>query len=116
MKRWLSRRTRALIEVAPISDAPPSDRAMRSALESARTIPEAAASLTAQQQFDQALARLVRDIKIPREAAEWFVNAVLIQGRNAVGKGQRATRRSSPRPGGAGARWNRGLFFLRAVA
>lgn len=80
MKRWLSRRTRALIEVAPISDAPPSDRAMRSALESARTIPEAAASLTAQQQFDQALARLVRDIKIPREAAEWFVNAVLIRG------------------------------------
>ena len=58
MKRWLSRRKRALIECAPISDEPPSDRAMRSALESARTIPEAAASLTAQQQFDQALATL----------------------------------------------------------
>ena len=54
---------------------------MRSALESARTIPEAAASLTAQQQFDQALAGLVQDIKIPREAAEWFVNADLIRGR-----------------------------------
>jgi hypothetical protein len=80
MKHWLSRRTRALIEVAPISDAPPSDRAMRSALESARTIPEAAASLTAQQQFDQALAGLVCDIKIPREAAEWFVNAALLRG------------------------------------
>jgi hypothetical protein len=80
VKRWLSRRKRALIECAPINDAPPSDRAMRSALESARTIPEAAASLTAQQQFDQALAELVQDIKIPREAAEWFVNADLIRG------------------------------------
>ncbi|HEX5176498.1 MAG TPA: hypothetical protein VFV83_05685 [Chthoniobacteraceae bacterium] len=80
VKRWLSRRKRALIECAPISDAPPSDRAMRSALESARTIPEAAASLTAQQQFDQALATLVQDIPIPREAAEWFVNSNLIRG------------------------------------
>ena len=80
MKRWLSRRKRALIECAPISDAPPSDRAMRSALESARTIPEAAASLTAQQQFDQALAALVRGIHIPHEAAEWFVNGALIRG------------------------------------
>lgn len=80
MKRWLSRRKRALIEVAPISDAPPSDRAMRSALESARTIPAAAASLTAQQQFDQALAGLARRIPIPHEAAEWFVNAALIRG------------------------------------
>lgn len=80
MKRWLSRRKRALIECAPISDAPPSDRAMRSALESARTIPEAAASLTAQQQFDQALAGLVGRIHIPQQAAEWFVNANLIRG------------------------------------
>jgi hypothetical protein len=80
VKRWLSRRKRALIECAPINDAPPSDRAMRSALESARTIPETAASLTAQQQFDQALAGLVQDIQIPREAAEWFVNADLIRG------------------------------------
>ncbi|MGI8957170.1 MAG: hypothetical protein ACR2II_09695 [Chthoniobacterales bacterium] len=79
MKRWLSRRQRALIECAPISDAPPSDRAMHSALESARTIPEAAASLTAQQQFDQALAGLVRRIQIPAKAAEWFVNANLIR-------------------------------------
>ncbi|HEY3663604.1 MAG TPA: hypothetical protein VGL24_10660 [Chthoniobacterales bacterium] len=80
MKRWLSRRKRALIECAPISDEPPSDRAMRSALEIARTIPETAASLTAQQQFDQALAGLVGRIQIPQEAAEWFVNANLIRG------------------------------------
>ena len=80
MRRWLSRRKRALIECAPITDAPPSDRAMRSALESARTIPEAAASLSAQQQFDQALAKLVRKIAIPKEAEEWFVNAALIKG------------------------------------
>ena len=79
MKRWLSRRKRALIECAPISDAPPSDRAMRSAVESARTIPEAAASLTAQQQFDQAVATLTQSIPIPREAADWFVNSTLIQ-------------------------------------
>jgi hypothetical protein len=80
VKRWLSRRKRALIECAPISEEPPSDRAMRSALESARTIPETAASLTAQQQFDQALASLVQGIVIPQEAAEWFVNGTLVQG------------------------------------
>ncbi len=80
MKRWLTRRQRALVECAPISEAPPSDRAMRSALENARTIPEEAASLTAQQQLDQAIAGLVRAIQIPQEAAEWFVNAELIQG------------------------------------
>src|SRR5665213_3668821 len=80
MKRWLSRRKRALIECAPISETPPGDRAMRSALESAHTIPEAAASLTTQQQFDQALAALVRKIEIPKEAAEWFVNASLMKG------------------------------------
>ena len=80
MKRWLSRRKRDLIECAPISDALPSDRAMRSALESARTIPEAAASLTTQQQFDQALAKLTAQIVIPKEVEEWFVNAALIKG------------------------------------
>ena len=80
MKRWLSRRKRALIECAPISEAPPSDRAMRSALETARTIPEAAASLTAQHQFDVALAGVVRRIEIPKEAKEWFVNGALIKG------------------------------------
>ena len=80
MKHWLSRRKRALLECAPISDAPPNDRAMRSALESARTIPEAAASLTTQQQFDQALAKLVRQIEIPKSTEEWFVNASLIKG------------------------------------
>lgn len=80
MKRWLSRRKRELIECAPISDARPSDRAMRSALETARTIPEAAASLTAQQQFDQALAKLAQQIVIPKKAEEWFVNGALIKG------------------------------------
>lgn len=80
MKRWLSRKKRDLIECAPIGDAPPNDRAMRSALESARTIPEAAASLTAQQQFDQALAKLTSQITIPKEVEEWFVNATLLKG------------------------------------
>jgi hypothetical protein len=80
MKRWLSRRKRALLECAPISETPPSDRAMRSALETARTIPEAAAALTAQHQFDVALANLVSRIPIPREAEEYFVNAALIKG------------------------------------
>lgn len=80
MKRWLSRRKRDLIECAPISDAPTSDRAMRSALETARTIPEAAASLSAQHRFDVALARRVQQITIPKKAKEWFVNADLIKG------------------------------------
>ncbi|MEO6872821.1 MAG: hypothetical protein ABI233_11455 [Chthoniobacterales bacterium] len=80
MRRWLSRRKRALLECAPISDNPPNDRAMRSALESARTIPEAAASLTTQQRFDQALAALVAKIEVPKAAEEWFVNVALIKG------------------------------------
>ena len=80
MKRWLTRRKRALVEVAPISDTPPSDRAMRSALETARTIPETAAALTAQHHFDVALANLVHRIAIPKEAEEYFVNAALIKG------------------------------------
>ena len=80
MRRWLSRRKRDLLECAPINEGPPSDRTMRSALETARTIPEAAASLSAQHQFDVALAKLVREIPIPQEAREWFVNAALIKG------------------------------------
>ncbi len=80
MRRWLSRRKRALIECAPISDAPISDRAMRSALETARTIPETAASLSAQHHFDVALAGLVEKITVPKEAEEWFVNGELLQG------------------------------------
>jgi hypothetical protein len=80
MRRWLSRRKRNLLEIAPIGESAPSDRAMRSALETARTIPEAAATLTAQHQFDVALAGLVRQIPIPKEAEEWFVNASLLRG------------------------------------
>lgn len=80
MKRWLSRKKRDLIECAPIDDARPNDRAMRSALERARTIPEAAASLTAQQQFDQALAKLAGAITIPKEVEEWASNATLLKG------------------------------------
>jgi hypothetical protein len=80
MRRWLSRRKRDLLECAPINEAPPSDRAMRSALETARTIPAAAATLTAQHHFDLALAKLVHQIEIPKEAEEWFVNAALIKG------------------------------------
>lgn len=80
MKHWLTRSKRDLIECAPISDAPPSDRAMRSALETARTIPAAAASLDAQHDFDLALAGLVQQIAIPKEAEEWFVNASLLKG------------------------------------
>ena len=80
MRRWLSRRKRDLLECAPISETPPSDRAMRSALETARTIPTAAATLSAQHQFDVALANLVQRIAIPHEAKEWFVNAALMKG------------------------------------
>ena len=116
MKRWLSRRKRALIECAPISDEPPSDRAMRSALESARTIPEAAASLTAQQQFDQALATLAQGIAIPQEAAEWFVNGTLIQGSKTQLE-KDGTPSGHPRhsPGGPGDGRNRNFLFRRAV-
>lgn len=53
---------------------------MRAALENARTIPEAAASLTAQQQFDHAMAGLVRKIAIPKAAEEWSLNVALLKG------------------------------------
>jgi hypothetical protein len=53
---------------------------MRSARETARTIPEAAATLNAQHHFDVALANLVHKISIPKEAEKWFVNAALIKG------------------------------------
>ena len=87
MKSWLSRRKRALLDCAPINDTAPNDRAMRSALESARSIPEAAASLSHQHQFDQALAALVAQIEVPKAAEEWFVNVALIKGAKRSWKG-----------------------------
>ena len=56
---------------------------MRSAIESARTIPEAAASLTTQQQFDQALARLVAADRDPEGGRGMVRQCRADQGREA---------------------------------
>jgi hypothetical protein len=63
----LSRHQRMLVQCAPISDARVNDRRMRVALNRARKTEEFAT----QQNFDRAVAELVRAIPIPREITEW---------------------------------------------
>src|SRR5438876_2908705 len=64
----LLRRQRALLNCAPISEDRLTDRSMRSAVSSAA----ASADFVNQQNFDRAVAELVRLIPIPPETAEWF--------------------------------------------
>ncbi|MEP6709249.1 MAG: hypothetical protein ABJB32_03855 [Verrucomicrobiota bacterium] len=73
MKRpRISRRKRALIECAPITEAVDNDRAMRSALKRAKTV--SAEELNRQQDFDRAIAALVGNIPIPAEIEQWFAS------------------------------------------
>jgi hypothetical protein len=62
------RRQRYFLNCAPISARQLADRAMRSAISRA----DGSAEFVDQQNFDRALARLVRLIPIPAESAEWF--------------------------------------------
>src|SRR5206468_5899068 len=64
----LLRRQRALLNCAPISQDGLADRSMRSAVYRAA----ASADFVNQQNFDRAIAELVRRIPIPPETAEWF--------------------------------------------
>jgi hypothetical protein len=62
------RRQRSLLNCAPISARQLTDRPMRSAISRA----DGSAEFVDQQNFDRALARVVRLISIPAESAEWF--------------------------------------------
>lgn len=64
----LLRRQRALLNCAPISHDRPPDRSMRAAVARADDFEE----FRNQQNFDRAVAGLVRLIPIPPETAEWF--------------------------------------------
>jgi hypothetical protein len=70
------RRQRALLNCAPVSAHQPPDRAMRSALSRA----DGSAEFVTQQNFDRAVADVVRLIPIPAESAEWFSEKDLLPG------------------------------------
>ena len=72
----LLRRQRALLNCAPISEDRLTDRSMRSAVSSAA----ASADFVNQQNFDRAVAELIRLIPIPPETAEWFSEKDLVVG------------------------------------
>jgi len=64
----LLRRRRALLNCAPISHGNLTDRSMRAAVSRA----DGSDEFVNQQNFDRALAELVRHVPIPPESAEWF--------------------------------------------
>src|SRR5262249_55493022 len=68
------RRQRALLNCAPISAPRLADRSMRSAISRA----DGSVEFTNQQNFDRAVARLIRLIPIPAESAEWFSEKDLV--------------------------------------
>ena len=68
------RRQRSLLNCAPISARQLAHRAMRSAISRA----DDSVEFTDQQNFDSAVARLVRLIPIPAESAEWFSEKDLV--------------------------------------
>src|SRR5215470_501048 len=70
----LMRRQRSLLNCAPISARQSADRPMRSAISRA----DGSTEFTNQQNFDRAVARLVRLIPIPAESAEWFSEKDLV--------------------------------------
>src|SRR3989475_4883861 len=72
----LLRRQRALLNCAPISEDRLTDRSMRSAVSRAA----ASADFVNQQNFDGAIAELVRLIPIPPETTEWFSEKDLVVG------------------------------------
>jgi hypothetical protein len=73
----LLRRRRALLNCAPISGDQLTDRSMRAAVSRA----DGSDEFVNQQNFDRAVAALVRLVPIPPESAEWFSEKELIPGR-----------------------------------
>jgi hypothetical protein len=76
LKFW--QRQRALAQCAPFSDTRMHDKSMRIAAFRARKGKHTAQTFAHQQAFDRAVAQLVRAIRAPKEAAEWFVNENLV--------------------------------------
>jgi hypothetical protein len=74
MKVVLSRRDQALIHCAPVTERHIDDRGLRAAVARAAKLDE----FKNQQQFDRAVAALVRDLPIPPEIAAWFSSEALI--------------------------------------
>jgi len=72
----LLRRQRALLSCAPVSQDLLTDRSMRSAVSRA----DVSDQFANQQNFDRAVAALVRLIPIPPESAEWFAEKDLLRG------------------------------------
>src|SRR5438094_6781356 len=72
----LLRRRRALLNCAPFSNDQLADRSMRSAISRA----DGSDEFVNQQNFDRAVAALVRLVPIPPESAEWFSEKDLIAG------------------------------------
>src|SRR5688572_30889053 len=66
-----------LVAVAPITEKPGIDRAMRMAIQRVRHGKKGAA-FAQQQAFDAAVAKLVHAIPVDAQVAEWFVNENLI--------------------------------------
>jgi hypothetical protein len=66
-----------LLGCAPITERPGMDRAMRAAVNQARH-GKKAATFRHQQAFDAAIAKLVRDIPVDAQLAEWFVKENLV--------------------------------------
>src|SRR5437588_8296901 len=66
-----------LLTCAPITEKPGVDRAMRVAIQRARHGKQAP-SFSQQQAFDAAVAKLVREIPVDAQVAEWFANENLI--------------------------------------
>jgi hypothetical protein len=74
----ISRRERALVACAPITEKPGTDRSMRVAVLRARRSRHIAAEFATQQAFDKAVATLVRETPVSEEISEWFRNEKLI--------------------------------------
>ncbi len=72
----LLRRRRALLNCAPFSNDQLADRSMRSAVSRA----DGSDEFVNQQNFDRAVAALVRLVPIPPESAEWFSEKDLVAG------------------------------------
>ena len=66
-----------LLGCAPITEKPGMDRAMRVAINQARH-GKKAPTFNQQQAFDSAIAKLVRDIPVDEQLAEWFVKENLV--------------------------------------
>jgi hypothetical protein len=72
----LLRRRRALLNCAPISDDHLADRSMRAAV----SREDGSDGFVNQQNFDRAVAELIRLVPIPAESAEWFLDKEAVRG------------------------------------